>query len=138
MKFMKIPNKAVMALVIVFLVIGLIAIPLPEYPWRLLHLVLILLIGFILNMIGSVGAGDAKFAAAMAPFVAPGDVRIIIILFAAVLLASFATHRIFKRIPSFRARTADWASWEKHDFPMGFALGGTLIFYLVAGAVFGA
>ena len=138
MKFMKIPNKAVLALMVVFVVIGLIAIPLAEYPWRLLQFAIILAIGFILNMIGGVGAGDAKFAAAMAPFVAPGDAQLILILFAAVLLASFATHRTFKRISFFRVRTTDWISWDKHDFPMGLALAGTFIFYLLLGAFLGA
>ena len=37
LKFMKIPNKAVYALLAVFLVVGLIALPLADYPWRLLH-----------------------------------------------------------------------------------------------------
>ncbi|MGB5559385.1 MAG: prepilin peptidase [Paracoccaceae bacterium] len=138
MKFMKIPNNAVMALTVVFLVIGLIALPFEEYAWRWLHLVVVLAIGFVLNMIGSIGAGDAKFAAAMAPFVALGDLRMMLFLFAAVLLAAVATHRMFKRSAVFRARTPDWASWSKSDFPMGLALGGTLIFYLAAAAVFGA
>ena len=69
MKFMKIPNKAVLSLMVVFVIIGLIALPLAEMPWRLLQFVVVLAIGFGLNMIGSIGAGDAKFAAAMAPFV---------------------------------------------------------------------
>ena len=138
MKFMKIPNKAVVALTVVFLVVGLIAIPLAEYPWRLLQLVGVLGVGFFLNMVGGVGAGDAKFAAAMAPFIAPQDLRIVIILFAAVLLASVATHRGFRHLSWFRARTPDWVSWEKKDFPMGLALGSTLIFYLATGAVWGS
>jgi len=138
MKYMKIPNMAVMALILVFIVIGLIAVPFADYPWRLMQLVIVLLAGFILNMIGSIGAGDAKFAAAMAPFVAPGDYRLICILFAAVLLAAVTTHRTFKRVPKWRARTSEWVSWERKDFPMGLALGGTLIFYLLAGVVWGA
>lgn len=138
MKFLKIPNVAVLALVAVFLIIGLIALPFDEYAWRWLHLVVILVIGFALNVIGSIGAGDAKFAAAMAPFVALGDLRILLFLFAAVLLAAVLTHRLFRRSASFRARTPDWLSWTKPDFPMGFALGGTLVFYLAAGLAFGA
>ena len=138
MKFMKIPNKAVMALGIGFLVLGLIALPLSEYPWRLLQLVIVLLIGFILNMIGGIGAGDAKFAAAAAPFIAPGDLRTMLYLFAAVLLAAVATHRIARKIPAMRRIAPDWESWERNDFPMGLALGGTLAFYLIAGAIFGA
>jgi len=138
MKFMKIPNKAVMALVVVYLVIGLIALPLSEYPWRLLNLVVVLGIGFVLNMLGSIGAGDAKFAAAAAPFLAPGDFRILLYLFAAVLLAAVATHRGFRRIGAVRALAPDWASWQRNDFPMGLALGGTLAFYLVGGSLLGS
>lgn len=137
MKFMKIPNKAVGALTIVFLVIGLIALPFEDYAWGWLHLVVVLAVGFVLNMVGSIGAGDAKFAAAMAPFVAFGDLRTLLFLFAAVLLAAVATHRIFKRSAAFRAKTPDWASWTNSDFPMGLALGGTLIFYLLSAAMFG-
>ena len=132
---MKIPNKAVAALTVVFLVIGLIALPLEDYAWRWLHLVVILAIGFVLNMLGGIGAGDAKFAAAMAPFVALQDLRMFLFLFAAVLLAAVATHRMFKRSASFRAKTPDWASWTHADFPMGLALAGTLIFYLAAAAI---
>jgi len=138
MKFMKIPNKAVVALTVVFLVVGLIVLPINEYPWRLLHLVVVLAIGFGLNLIGSIGAGDAKFAAAMAPFVALGDLRNIFYLFAAVLLAAVLTHRTFKRLASIRALTPEWKSWETRDFPMGLALGGTLGFYLIAGALSGS
>ncbi len=137
MKFMKIPNQAVMALGIVFIVIGLIAVPLAEYPWRLLQLVVVLLIGFVLNMIGSIGAGDAKFAAAAAPYFAPGDARLLIYLFAAVLLAAFLTHRLARHVPALRRMTPDWQSWERKDFPMGLALGGTLAIYLLLGAFLG-
>jgi prepilin peptidase CpaA len=133
LKFMKIPNKSVLALGIVFLVIGLIALPWAEYPWRLLHLVVVLVIGFLLNMGGMIGAGDAKFAAVMAPFVALADLRLMIVLFAAVLLAAFLTHRVFRAVPAMRGATRDWKSWTAKDFPMGLALGGTLVFYLALG-----
>ena len=138
MKFMKIPNKAVMALGIVFLVVGLLVLPLPEYLSRLLQLVIVLLIGFILNMVGAIGAGDAKFAAAAAPFIARGDLRTILFLFAAVLLAAVATHRLARLVPAVRRLTPDWQSWERKDFPMGLALGGTLAFYLIAGTLYGS
>lgn len=137
MKFMKIPNKAVIALMIVYLVIGLIALPFKQYLWQWTHFIVVLAVGFLLNLRGSIGAGDAKFAAAMAPFIVLGDARNVFLLFAAVLLAAFATHRLFKRIPAFRKRTSDWESWGNHDFPMGLALGGTLLFYILTGVFFG-
>ncbi len=34
MKFMKIPNMAVLAMMVVFLVVGLIALPLDVWAWR--------------------------------------------------------------------------------------------------------
>lgn len=138
MKYMKIPNMAVYALTLVFVVIGLIALPLAEYPWRLLHLVVVLVVGFIANMLRMVGAGDAKFAAAMAPFIALSDATTLMALFAAILLGAFATHRMFRAIPAVRRLTPEWESWGRGDFPMGLALGGTLIIYLVLGAFIGA
>ena len=136
--FMKIPNKSVVALIAVFLVIGLIALPLADYPWRLLHLVVIMVIGFALNMIGAIGAGDAKFAAAMAPFVALGDLRLFMVLLGTVLIAAYVTHRIFRAMPAIRARSEHWISWSAKKFPMGLALGSTLAFYLGLGVVYGA
>ncbi len=138
MAHMKIPNKAVIALIVVFLAVGLIVVPLAEYPWRLLQLAVILAIGFALNMGGLIGAGDAKFAAAMAPFVPLGDLRLFMVLFAAILLAAVITHRLFKRIPAMRRRTSDWKSWSSRKFPMGLALGSSLVFYLALAAFYGA
>ncbi|SLN37502.1 hypothetical protein PSA7680_01810 [Pseudoruegeria aquimaris] len=138
MKFMKIPNVAVLALLGVFIVVGLFALPFDQYLTRLLQGVVILILGFIVNMVGLVGAGDAKFAAAMAPFIALGDATRFLILFAAVLLAAFATHRILRGIGAVRRLADGWASWETRDFPMGLALGSSLIFYLLLGALHGA
>ncbi len=137
MKFMKIPNKAVLALVAVFVVIGLIALPLMEMPWRLLQFGVVLVIGFILTSLGLVGAGDSKFAAAMAPFVAYGDALKMVYLFATVMIAAYIVHRIFQNIPAFRRKTADWESWENKDFPMGLALGSALVLYLALGIFYG-
>ncbi|WP_424941844.1 A24 family peptidase [Aliiroseovarius crassostreae] len=138
LKRMKIPNKAVMALVGVFAIIGLIALPLADYPWRYLHLVVVLVIGFVFNIAGAFGAGDAKFAAAMAPFIALGDVYLFCMMFAATLLIGFALHRIARAIPAVRRATPNWESWQRKDFPMGLCLGTSLILYLAVGALYGA
>ena len=138
MKFMKIPNYAVYSLAAIFVVVGLVALPLAEIPIRLLQLIVVLVIGFALNMIRAIGAGDAKFAAAMAPFFALGDIRLVLYLFAGVLVSAVVTHRIFKRIPAMRDLTPDWESWSTKKFPMGLALGPALGFYLLAGTFFGA
>lgn len=134
---MKIPNKAVLSLGAVFALVGLVALPLGEYAWRWAHLAVVLGIGFVLNMGGLVGAGDAKFAAVMAPFIALGDAVPFAYLLAATILAAFAIHRIARRIPALTARLAGWESWTRRDFPMGLALGPSLAFYLILGCVFG-
>nr|WP_245398737.1 prepilin peptidase [Oceaniglobus trochenteri] len=131
MAFMKIPNKAVMALFAVYLVIGPIAFPLELWLWQWLNLVVVLAVGFVMNMAGGLGAGDAKFAAAAAPFVLVQDAASLLFLFAAVTLAAFATHRGAKHFAPLRNLVPDWASWTNRKFPMGFPLAGTLLIYLL-------
>ena len=132
MKFMRIPNKAVLALTAVFLVVGLAALPLEVWAWRWTHLLVVLAIGFVANLAGVIGAGDAKYAAAMAPFFPASDLRLVLALLAAAIVGAFISHRMARAIGPVRAMTADWASWTHKDFPMGLALSGTLIFYLLA------
>lgn len=134
---MRIPNTAVVTLTAVFLVIGLIALPLADYPWRLVQLAVVLALGFVANAAGLVGAGDAKFAAAAVPFVAPGDLSLLCVILSATLLAAFASHRI-ARHSRLRRLAPHWKSWSRgRKFPMGLALGGTLAIYLGLGAVLG-
>lgn len=130
MKFMKIPNNAVMALTTVWLIVGFLVMPLESWAWGWALLVIVLAIGFVANMISLIGAGDAKFAAAMAPFFVVADWRYALGLFAACLVAAFIIHRVARRIPALKSLTTTWVSWTNKDFPMGLALSGTLIFFL--------
>ena len=131
LKTMKIPNLAVMAMIAIFLVIGLLVFPFEPWAWRWLNLLVVLAIGFLLNAIANVGAGDAKFAAAAAPFISVSHLQLVLPLFAAFLLGAFAAHRILRAIPAVRAMTPDWVSWKRKDFPMGLALVGTFVTYMV-------
>jgi len=132
MKFMKIPNKAVMALLAVWLVVGVLVMPFQTWAWGWAFAASALVAGFVVNAAGLVGAGDAKFAAAMAPFFVTADLRFVLGLFAACLLGAFVSHRGMSFVTPFRRATGDWASWANKDFPMGLALSGTLIFHLIA------
>ena len=76
MATMKIPNKAVLALLAVFIVVGLVALPFNDYVWRYLHFGVVIVIGFIMASVGMMGAGDAKYGAAMAPFIALQDLGV--------------------------------------------------------------
>ena len=132
MRFMKIPNYAVLSLGAVWLLIGWIVLPLHSWAWGWGLAGIVLAAGFIANAAGLIGAGDAKFAAVMAPFFALSDIRFVLALLAACLLGAFASHRLLRRVPAYRAAAPDWASWTNADFPMGLALSGMLIFYLLA------
>lgn len=134
---MKIPNRAVVALVAVYAVVGLIALPPEAYLWRYAHLGVVLVAGFLANMARLLGAGDAKFAAAMAPFIALPDAVPFIYLFAATLVAGFAVHRLARAIPAVRGLAPGWESWTRKDFPMGLCLGGALVIYLAVAALAG-
>lgn len=140
LKFMKIPNAAVMAVVAIFAFAGFVLMPAEYWLWRWLSLAVVLAIGFLLNIAAHVGAGDAKFAAAAAPFFVQRieHLQIAFVLLAAFLLGAFAAHRLMRAIPAVRAATPDWVSWQRRDFPMGLALVGTFVTYLAAMALPGA
>ena len=134
MREMKIPNVAVMALVLGFAVLGLCAFGFLQYLWQWSHLVVVLIFGFVLNAAGVMGAGDAKFAAAAAPFVALGDWQLIMWVFAACIFTGFVTHRIAKYSP-LRRLVPHWESWNSsRRFPMALPLGMILVFYLLLAA----
>lgn len=138
LRSMKIPNKAVLTLFGVYLIVGLLVLPFDIYIWRFLHLVVVLLIGIILNAIGAIGAGDAKFAAAAAPFIAIGDLKTLLFILAATLIFGYAIHRIAKHT-ALRRLAPDWVSWTRAGkYPMGLSLGAALALYLVQGALVGA
>lgn len=131
MRAMRIPNLAVLALAAVYLVLGPFLMPLPLWAWGWALAGIVLVAGFVLSVAGALGAGDAKFAAAMAPFFVASPLRFDLGLFAGCLLGAFAAHRLMRATP-FRRAVPDWASWTHPRFPMGLALAGMLIFHLLA------
>lgn len=132
---LKIPNRAVMALLALYALGGLaLALlagwPLADWGWRWTHLVAVLPVGMALNAASLVGAGDAKFAAAAAPYVALSDWGTIAGLFPLMLLLCWLLHRLARATAGPRL-AAGWASWSSGKrFPMGVALGATLLAYL--------
>lgn len=135
---MRITNQAVIVLAAIFVVLGIFLMPFTNYLWHLAAMVIVLIVGIVVNAAGAVGAGDAKFAAAAAPFIALGDLRLLMGLFMATLLAAAVTHRGVKHTP-LRQLAPHWVSWDKgKKFPMGLALGATLAIYLILGALYGA
>ena len=83
-----------------------------------------------LNAASLIGAGDAKLAAAAAPFVALSDWRTLLWLYPLTLLVCWLLHRLAKHTVG-RQLAPGWVSWESGKrFPMGIALAVTLLAYL--------
>ncbi len=139
MRSMKIPNMAVLSLIAVYVVVGILVLPFRIWLLGLGVGVATLVVLFIANAVGLMGAGDSKFGAAMAPFFVMADtmpeIRLVMGLMAGCLLGAFAAHRLMRLIPAVRRATPDWQSWTHKKFPMGLALTGMLNFYLLTAPI---
>lgn len=129
---MKIPNKAVMAMGALWPLLGWLV-----FPWQLWLLgigimVIVLVLGFLGNIVGLFGAGDAKFAAAMAGIFTAGDPMFIASLYAFCSIGAFIVHRSLRAIPAVRNLAPEWKSWTSKKFPMGLALASMVVLYLLA------
>lgn len=132
---MKIPNKAVIALLTVFFFIGLLALPLDVWAWRWVHFGVAIVLTFLLSALGVMGAGDAKFLAASMPFVALPLFTEYAIVLGIMIALTFPLQRLWRRSSFARSRFAQWESMERREFPMGVALGPALAIYLAIVAV---
>ena len=131
---MKIPNLAVLALLLTFALIGPFVLPLGDWGWRWVHFAVLLVIGMVLNAIGAMGAGDAKFIAAAAPFVAAGDAVTVLLILSACAVLGFVLHRAAMHSALARA-VPHWESWSTgRRFPFGFPLAAALVLYLALAA----
>ena len=137
LRSMTIPNRVNMALFTIFVVLGIFLFPLPEYGVRLLHAVIMLLIGIFLTSAGLMGGGDSKLLTACAPFVATAHLTEFFLALAFMSLFAVAAHRGLGIIPKFKSQVSDWVSWNtKRNFPFGVPIATTLSLYLLALAGF--
>ena len=133
LKRMKIPNKSVLAMAAIWPLLGWLAVPFNAWLWGFALMAIVLVVGYLIYMTGTFGAGDAKFAAAIAPFFVGADYGLVMSLVAACLIGALITHKVLKHIPAVRQATPDWISWTRRRyFPLGFALSGIIVIYLVA------
>lgn len=137
---MKIRNKAVLALLAVFVLAGPALLPLEEYLWRYSHFAVVLAIGFVMSLMG-VGAGDAKFAAAMAPFVALPDAGLVIGLYVAFSVLLLVGMWLARLSGTLRAAAPGWIWFhedQRRHVPLGVGLAPTLMAYFALAAAYGA
>lgn len=133
---MRIPNTMVLALLAVFAVFGFMAFPLEEYLWRYAHFAVVLAIGYLFHIIVGIGAGDVKFAAAMAPFFAAADWRFALLLYMAFSIGGLILHKTARKIGPIQRAAAGWLSFDPKmgHFPLGISLAAMHITYLALAA----
>jgi prepilin peptidase CpaA len=133
LKRMKIPNTSVIAMAAIWPVIGWLLVPWTAWFWGLALMAIVFVAGFLLYLTGTFGAGDAKYAAAMAGLFVGGNIGAILLIVFLSMIGSLFIHRLLRSIPAVRQATPDWTSWtEKRYFPFGLALSAILVFYLLA------
>lgn len=130
LKFMKIPNWTVLTMVGLFIVLGFLVLPFDVYYWRFVGLAVTLVVGFLLSMAKLMGAGDAKFMAAAALFIAPADAGTVIIILALMGPITLLFHRLAGSF-YMKQNHPDWESFQRtREFPWGLPLTATLLIYL--------
>lgn len=132
--FMKIPNWLSLYVIAAYLVSMPFLVPLDDMGMRLTIALAVLVIGFVLNVAGVIGAGDAKFGAALMLFVHPAidHVTFFMQVLGMMALAGVVTHRLFYRIAPARRIGAEWQSWQEvKNFPFGLSIAASMLFYLV-------
>lgn len=134
MKRMKIPNKAVLALAAVWPLLGWLAVATwTAWFWGFALMGIVLVVGYLAYTTGAFGAGDAKYAAAMAPVFVGANIGELLLISFVCMIGGLVLHRLAGSIPAIRNLTPDWESWTRRRyFPFGLALSGILVVYLVA------
>ncbi|MEL6677940.1 MAG: prepilin peptidase [Pseudomonadota bacterium] len=128
---MKIPNILSIVMVFAFIVTAPFLLTFGEIGWRALYAGIFFAIGFALNATGRMGGGDVKFGSASLLYVASADIGLYLQVLGLMCLAGVITHRLVRGIPALRGIAGHWRSWgERANFPLGFVLAGSLVFYL--------
>ncbi|WP_425099241.1 prepilin peptidase [Tropicibacter sp. S64] len=151
MRTKKITNVTVWALFLTFVAIGLATMPFIDFAWRFAHYAVVFAYGLLLWFFRQIGAGDVKFAAVLAMFIHPGDIRLMLFVAAAAMLAATITVLLVRWTPLHRL-APDWKTWKgasvdteksvgkgnRFTIPMGTGFALMLSTYLIMGAFYGA
>lgn len=135
LKVLKIPNWLVLTVLAVFVVCGIWGLPFETFAWRIGQGFVVLVIGFVIFAFGGIGGGDAKMAAALAPFVIPADVLVFLALYAVATLFLMAVLRMIQHYN--RHEETGWLAIDQlhkpareRVFPMGLIFAITVVLYI--------
>ncbi|MEM1343324.1 MAG: prepilin peptidase [Pseudomonadota bacterium] len=134
LRYLRIPNWAVLGVVALFLGVGVWSLPLDVFLWRIAYGVIVLVVGFLLyNVAGSiVGAGDLKLIAALAPFLSGTTIGPYLLTYSLLSIVGLIVRAVVLRFVG-RERNTGWQSIDQRGFfPAGLLLGLSIVIQLCA------
>lgn len=133
LKRMKIPNASVLAMAAIWPLLGWYLVGMTTWLWGFALMAVVFVLGFLLYLTGTFGAGDAKYAAAMSGMFIGGDIGEILLIIFLCMIGALFIHRVLRSLPFVRKATPDWVSWDRRRyFPFGLALSAIVVVYLLA------
>ncbi len=137
LRFMKLKNVMNIALAASFVVVGLIYLPIDQVAFRFGVGIGVFVVLIFLSAAGVFGGGDAKYLAALAPWVWPEDYMAFCFMLSCTLLLALVVQRAIGRIAWVRNATPEWTSWTHTKIPMGYGISGAMALYLAMRALTG-
>lgn len=131
LKQMRIPNAAILGVLLLFFATGSWGLPFDVFLWRIVYGMLALVIGFGIFSLGTgaIGAGDLKLIAVLVPFVQVNSLVTLLLLFSMSAILLIAVHQIARLAT--RKQTTGWKSFDQAVYlPAGVALGVSMIAYM--------
>ncbi len=130
LRAMRIPNRLNALLALAFLPVGLAALPLDAFAWRLAAGAGVLALGYAAFAFGQMGGGDVKMLAAGALWIAPERAGEALMLLSLALLVGLGAVTLVRR-----AASSGMAGWRGLDpgtarYPMGLSIGAALLAHL--------
>jgi len=126
MRWLRIPNWSVLAVFGAFLVTGIWGLPIDVFLWRCAYAVIALAVGLLIYNLaqGSVGAGDLKLIAALAPFLSLTTLLDFILVYVVVSIIGTVFFMIMRRRNRRRGVKDPWKAFgETIYMPAGVFLG---------------
>lgn len=126
---MLLKNWMTATVALLFLPLGLALLPFDEFIYRL---GIMFAVGVVLTFMGllkAFGMGDAKYIAALTPYIAPEDYFSVLLVLSFTNLFALGLIGAASRIAAVRALTPHWKSWSAKHLPMGLSISATALFY---------
>lgn len=134
LRYLRIPNWSVLAVLGVFVATGIWGLPFETFLWRIGYAALALAAGIVIYNLaqGSVGAGDLKLIAALAPFLSQANLLDFMLIYVVVSIFGTILFMVMRRRNRRRGVKEPWKAFgETIYMPAGVFLGISISIVMV-------